>query len=40
MLSGVYKLKNLIDAQSAGLTLLWAHDLGRLTDWIESTRKP
>lgn len=39
MLSGVYKLKNLIDAQNAGLTLFWAHDLARLTAWIESTRR-
>lgn len=38
VLGGVYKLKNLIEAQKRGLTLFWAHDLAKLTDWIESTR--
>ena len=38
VLSGVYKLGNLSTAQTAGLTLFWAHDLDALTDWIESTR--
>jgi hypothetical protein len=37
VLSGVYKLKNLIDAQDRGLTLFWAHDLAKLTDWIAET---
>lgn len=39
VLSGVYKLHNLTDAQSKGLSLFWAHDLGQLTDWIETTKK-
>jgi hypothetical protein len=38
VLSGVYKLRNLEDAQDRGLTIFWAHDLVSLTDWIASTR--
>lgn len=38
VLSGVYKTHNLSDAQDRGLTLFWAHDMQRLTDWITSTR--
>jgi hypothetical protein len=38
VLSGVYKLKNLRDAQLRGLKLFWAHDLARLVDWIDETR--
>jgi hypothetical protein len=38
VLSGVYKLHNLMDAQTRGLTLYWAHDLDQLLDWIEGTR--
>lgn len=38
MLSGVYKLHNLIDAQDRGLTIFWAHDLQAMTDWIAATR--
>lgn len=37
VLSGVYKLRNLEDAQNRALALFWAHDLGKLTDWIRST---
>jgi hypothetical protein len=39
MLSGVYKLLNLEQAQDRGLTLYWAHRLGDLTEWIERTRR-
>jgi hypothetical protein len=39
VLSGVYKLHNLIDAQDRGLTIFWAHDLVGLVNWIESTRE-
>lgn len=39
VLSGVYKLHNLADAQHRGLTLFWAHRLPALVEWIESTRK-
>ncbi len=38
VLSGVYKLHNLLDAQDRGLTLFWAHDLKPLTDWIAKTK--
>jgi hypothetical protein len=38
VLSGVYNLANLVDAQARGLTLFWAHDLDQLLDWIESTK--
>jgi XamI restriction endonuclease len=40
VLSGVYKLHNLEDAQQRGLRLFWAHDIGRLVDWIEKTKQP
>lgn len=38
VLSGVYKLHNLKDAQDRGLTIFWAHDLEPLTSWITATR--
>ena len=38
VLSGVYKLHNLVDAQQRGLTLYWAHDLDQLLDWIEAEK--
>jgi hypothetical protein len=38
VLSGVYDLGSLATAQSAGLTLFWAHDLDELAAWIEQTR--
>lgn len=38
VLSGVYNLGNLLDAQRRGLTLFWAHKLGDLTGWIDSAR--
>jgi hypothetical protein len=38
VLSGVFKLHNLMDAQSRGLTLIWAHNLEPLTEWLRSTR--
>lgn len=37
VLSGVYKLRNLLDAQERGLTLFWAHDLHDLMGWIKQT---
>jgi hypothetical protein len=39
VLSGVYKLHNLQDAQTHGLALFWAHDLQKMIEWIEFTRK-
>ena len=38
VLSGVYKLHNLQDAQTRGLVLFWAHDLQKMIEWIELTR--
>lgn len=38
VLSGVYKLANLLDAQDRGLTLIWSHDLAPLTSWIDRTK--
>lgn len=39
VLTGVYKVHNLIDAQDRGLTLFWGHDLKPLTDWLMSTKR-
>ncbi len=38
VLSGVYKLHNIGNAQERGLTIFWAHDLAELIDWIEDAR--
>jgi hypothetical protein len=38
LLSGVYKIHNLENAQNRGLTLFWAHSLNHLTGWIEATK--
>jgi hypothetical protein len=38
VLSGVYNLRNLLDAQDRGLMIFWAHKLGPLTQWITQTR--
>ena len=38
LLSGVYKLHNLEDAQDRGLTIFWAHNLTALVDWIDKTK--
>jgi hypothetical protein len=34
VLSGVYKLRHLSEAQNRGLTLFWSHDLQRLVTWV------
>lgn len=34
VLSGVYKLENLQEAQIRGLVLFWAHDLNALREWL------
>jgi hypothetical protein len=39
VLSGVYKLRHLTEAQDRDLTLFWAHDLQRMLEWIEQTRR-
>jgi hypothetical protein len=38
LLSGVYNLHNLEEAQQRGLTLFWAHDIPAFLAWIEKTR--
>jgi hypothetical protein len=38
VLSGVYKLRNLQEAQTRGLVIFWAHDLQKMIEWIELTR--
>ncbi len=38
VLSGVYGMESLRQAQGAGLSLFWSHNLAALTDWIETTR--
>ena len=38
VLSGVYKTHNLVNAQDRGLTLFWAHDIGKMVEWIKMTR--
>lgn len=37
VLSGVFKLHNLLDAQKRGLAIFWAHDLSELMSWIKKT---
>jgi hypothetical protein len=39
VLSGVYKLHHLMNAQDHGLALFWAHDLVQLVGWIERTKR-
>ncbi|WP_152052545.1 XamI family restriction endonuclease [Tautonia marina] len=38
VISGVYKLQKLEEAQRRGLTIFWAHSLNAMLDWIEKTR--
>ena len=38
VLSGVFKIGNLENAHTRGLTLFWAHRLGAMIEFIESTR--
>lgn len=38
VLSGVFKVLNLVQAQTGGLSLFWAHELHELGAFIESTR--
>ncbi|MBX9660390.1 MAG: XamI family restriction endonuclease [Nitrospiraceae bacterium] len=38
VLSGVYKIRHLEDAQDRGLTIFWAHSLTPLTEWITKTK--
>lgn len=38
VMSGVFNLLNLCQAQEAGLTLFWAHDLDEMSGWIKKTK--
>jgi hypothetical protein len=38
VLSGAYRLQDLVYAQDRGLTFIWAHDLQPMLAWIEQTR--
>ncbi|MEY2878547.1 MAG: hypothetical protein RLZZ15_927 [Verrucomicrobiota bacterium] len=38
VISGVFKVNNLLQAQDAGLTLFWAHDLAKLGRFVASTK--
>ena len=38
VLAGVFKIRNLVEAQHRGLALFWAHDLDTMSAWIGSTR--
>lgn len=38
VLSGVFNVRNLMQAQEGGLTLFWAHDLEPLRAFVEATR--
>jgi hypothetical protein len=38
VLSGVFKVRNLEQAQERGLSIFWAHDLDRLVRFINATR--
>ncbi|AWE43316.1 MULTISPECIES: XamI family restriction endonuclease [unclassified Actinobaculum] len=38
VLSGVFKVHNLVSAQNDGLTIFWAHDLDRMLEFIKKTR--
>lgn len=39
VLSGVFKVRNLEQAQAAGLTIFWALELDRLIEFIQATRR-
>ena len=38
MLSGVFKVANLLQAQEMGLTLFWAHKLGDMEEFINAAK--
>lgn len=38
VMSGVFKVLNMVQAQERGLSLFWAHDLGKLGDFVQGTR--
>ncbi len=38
VISGVFTVHNLVDAQNNGLTIFWAHDLDRMLEFINNAR--
>ena len=40
IISGVYKLHKLQEAQQRGLSIFWAHSLQVMLEWIEKTKQP
>ena len=38
VLAGVFKKHNLVQAQDAGLTIFWSHDLSPLERFVNSTK--
>lgn len=38
VISGVFKVHNLVSAQAAGLTIIWAHNLDALGEFLEATK--
>ena len=38
VIGGVFNPLTLVQAQNAGLTIVWAHDLAKLGDFIDSTK--
>ena len=36
LLSGVFKVESLLNAQAAGLYLIWSHDLDKFIDWVRA----
>jgi hypothetical protein len=39
MLSGVFDVHTLVEAQAQGLTLFWAHDLAAFQSWVGSATR-
>ncbi|HEX7324481.1 MAG TPA: XamI family restriction endonuclease [Rhodanobacteraceae bacterium] len=39
VVSGVFKVRNLVQAQESGLALFWGHDLERLGEFVSATRE-
>lgn len=39
VLAGVFNRKNLEEAQDRGLVLWWSHDIEKMIDWIDTTRR-
>ena len=37
VLSGIFRLRDLVAVQESGIGLFWSHDISDLTDWIDKT---